>query len=248
MPPAMISNPLPPSVRSEDLSLFLDFDGTLVNLADRPEGVSLDPSLLPLLERLMERLEGRLAIVSGRSIAQLNMLLEPLADRLTLVGSHGSEVRMAGANVIVPERPAALIGAETLFAETFADEAGVILEVKSLGVAVHYRLAPSVGPRAIALAQSWGPRNGLHVQLGKMMVELRSTGQDKGSGIAALMACAPFDGHRPVFVGDDDTDEPGFAYCEAAGGFGILVGAPRPTAARFRVPDVAAVHGWLASL
>jgi trehalose 6-phosphate phosphatase len=81
-----------------------------------------------------------------------------------------------------------------------------------------------------------------------MMVELRATGHDKGSGIAALMDTAPFGGRDPIFLGDDDTDEPGFAWCEAAGGFGVLVGPPRTTGARYRLPDVSAVHSWLASL
>ena len=244
----MTSGSLLPSIRLEDTSLFLDFDGTLVELADRPDAVSLDASLKPLLERLGDRLDGRLAIVSGRSVAQLDTMLGRVADRLTLVGSHGSEVRLEGRSVVAPERPQALQHAENLFANAFAGETGVIVEVKSLGVAVHYRLAPSAGPRANALAENWGAQNGLLVQRGKMMVELRPTGHDKGSGIAALMNGVPFGGHRPVFLGDDDTDEPGFAWCEGAGGFGVLVGAPRPTVARYHLPDVATVHSWLASL
>ena len=248
MPSTTSSRSTPPLVRRLDVSLFLDFDGTLVRLADRPDGVSVDSFLTLLLERVAALLEGRLAIVSGRSVAQLTAFLGPIADRIALVGSHGGEVRLAGAAVIAPERPDALLAAETLFANAFAGQRGVIVEVKSLGVAVHYRLAPAAGPRANALAESWGAQNGLLVQKGKMMVELRAIGHDKGTGIAALMACAPFAGHRPVFLGDDETDEPGFAWCEAAGGFGVLVGAPRPTAARYRLADVAAVHGWLTSL
>ncbi len=238
----------PPHIRAQDVSLFLDFDGTLVELADRPDGVVVAATLAPLLERIAGSLDGRLAIVSGRSVAQIDSLLGSIADRLALVGSHGGEVRLPGAEVIAPKRPEALRDAENLFADAFAGETGVIMEVKSLGVAVHYRLAPSAGPRAHALAEDMGARNGLLVQKGKMMVELRATGHDKGSGIAALMDVAPFGGHDPVFLGDDDTDEPGFAWCEAAGGFGVLVGPARPTEARYGLPDVAAVHGWLASL
>jgi trehalose 6-phosphate phosphatase len=237
-----------PSIRPRDLSLFLDFDGTLVELADRPDAVKVGASLTPLLDGLRDRLDGRLAIVSGRSVAQLESMLGGLADRLALVGSHGSEVRVKGRSFVARERPEALHHAEHLFADAFAGEAGVILEVKTFGVAVHYRLAPSVGPRAIALAQSWGTENGLAVQEGKMMVELRAAGHDKGSGIATLMDGTPFNEHRPVFLGDDETDEPGFAWCEDAGGFGVLVGTPRPSVARYRLPDVAAVHSWLASL
>ena len=239
---------LPPLIQTQDVSLFLDFDGTLVEIADRPDGVFVDPILTPLLNRVAGMLNGRLAIVSGRSVAQIDAILGPVAGQLTVVGSHGGEMRLPGSDILAPERPHALRAAESLFADAFAGETGVIVEVKSLGVAIHYRLAPSAGPRANDLAESWGARNGLLVQKGKMMVELRVTGHDKGSGIAALMDLAPFGAHDPVFVGDDETDEPGFAWCESAGGFGVLVGPPHPTAARYQLPDVAAVHGWLASL
>jgi trehalose 6-phosphate phosphatase len=175
-------------------------------------------------------------------------MLGGIADGLTLVGSHGSEIRVSGESIVGPERPRALHLAEKVFSEAFAGAAGVIVEVKTLGVAVHYRLAPTAGPRANALAQSFGAQNGLLVQKGKMMVELRAAGADKGRAIADLMNAAPFGGHQPVFLGDDETDESGFAWCEGAGGFGVLVGAPRPTSARYHLQDVPAVHGWLASL
>lgn len=248
MPLPPMPAPAPPFVRPSDLSLFLDFDGTLVELADRPDAVSADPDLTSLLERLADRLDGRVAIVSGRSVAQLDGMLGPVAGRMALVGSHGTEVRIAGSAVVAPERDPALMKAEELFAATFAGDHGVIVEVKSLGVAIHYRLAPSAGPHARRLAEDWGSRHGLLVQEGKMMVELRTPGQDKGGGIAALMGDAPFGGRRPVFFGDDVTDEPGFAEVEAGGGFGVLVGAPRPTEARFGLPDIAAVHAWLRAL
>lgn len=239
------SLPAPPLLQPADTSLFLDFDGTLVELADRPDGVSVDAGLATLLERVSARQGGCVAIVSGRSVAQLDGMLGPAAAHLALVGSHGAEVRPAGGDVMAPERPESLREAEALFATEFAGEDGVIVEVKSLGVAIHFRLAPSAGARANALAETWGTRHGLLVQEGKMMVELRAGGHDKGSGIAALMARAPFSGHAPVFVGDDVTDEPGFGWCAATGGFGVLVGSARPTQARFRLPDVAAVHAWL---
>lgn len=242
------SHALPPLVRSDDISLFLDFDGTLVELVDRPDAVSVGRELTLLLDRLTGRLDGRVAIVSGRSVAQLDEMLGLVAGRLTLVGSHGAEVRLEGGEVVATERPAALAEAEAACSAAFAGDKGVIVEVKSLGVAIHYRLAGYAGPRARALAESFGAQHGLLVQEGKMMVELRAPGHDKGNGIAALMNGTPFGGRIPVFVGDDVTDEPGFAEVEAAGGFGVLVGAPQPTEARYRLPDVAAVHAWLRAL
>ena len=238
----------PPRVQADEVSLFLDFDGTLVELADRPDEVAVGSRLVALIDRVTARLDGRVGIVSGRSVAQLDAMLGPVADRLALVGSHGAEIRVAGGDLVAPERPRALREAEALFSKTFAEDNGVIVEVKSLGVAVHYRLAPTLGPRANALAGTFGARHGLLMQEGKMMVELRAPGHDKGSGIARLMQDAPFGDHDPVFLGDDMTDEPGFARCMEIGGFGVLVGAPRPTDARYRLPDVAAVHAWLKSL
>lgn len=238
----------PPPVPPDGTSLFLDFDGTLVELAPRPDAVFVDGALEALLAQLATRLGGRVAVVSGRSVAQLEALLGTAAPNLSLVGSHGAEVRAPGTAVVAPERPAALREAEALFTDAFAARAGVLIEVKTLGVAIHYRLDPSAEAEANRLAQAFAAGNALDVQEGKMMVELRAPGHDKGSGIAGLMARTPFAGHRPLFLGDDVTDEPGFARCAEMGGAGVLVGAPRPTAASYRLPDVAAVHAWLGAL
>lgn len=238
----------PPLVRPSETSLFLDFDGTLVELAERPDAVAVDARLRNLLDQSGKRFDGRVAVVSGRSIAQLDALIGTAAADLALVGSHGAEVRLAGTTISAPERPVSLHDAEALFVRTFASEEGVIIEVKTLGVAIHYRLAPLIESAATELAETFASKHALHLQKGKMMVELRAPGHDKGSGIAELMKMVPFRDHRPIFLGDDLTDEPGFAHCEARGGSGILVGAPRATAARYRLDDVAAVHAWLASL
>ncbi|HMC91944.1 MAG TPA: trehalose-phosphatase, partial [Allosphingosinicella sp.] len=118
---------------------------------------------------------------------------------------------------------------------------------KPASVALHYRLAPHREEEAVALAQSLAARTGLVVQRGKMVVELRPCGADKGDALRALMAEPPFAGARPVFVGDDVTDEDGFRAATALGGLGIIVGPPRETAAHYRLPDVEAVHRWLAA-
>lgn len=238
----------PPPVRPSETSLFLDFDGTLVHLADRPDAVIVDAGLGGLLDALIRRFAGRVAVVSGRSIAQLQQMLGASAGKLALVGSHGAEVRPLGMAPNAFERPRALRDAEALFAGSFADNSRVIIEVKTLGVAIHYRLDPSAEAEANGLADAFAAVHGLHVQKGKMMVELRAPGHDKGDGIAELMKLDPFRGFAPVFIGDDVTDEPGFARCREMGGFGILVGPSRPTAAEYRLSDVAAVHAWLQSL
>lgn len=238
----------PPPICAAKTSLFLDFDGTLVELVDRPETVSVSANLRTLLERLTFKFEARIAVVSGRSIAQLRDFFGLLGDRLALVGSHGGEVRIPGSEVMAPDPPPALREAEHVFAKAFTSEKGVLIEVKTLGVAIHYRLDPSAQAAAERIAQEFAAAHGLELQRGKMMVEVRTAGHDKGSGIWALMSKPPFEGSQPIFLGDDLTDEPGFSRSAELGGFGILVGTRRPTAARYWLPDVAAVHEWLAAL
>ena len=228
--------------------MFLDFDGTLVDIVERPEDVVVHQHLSALLEKLQKHLNDRLAIVSGRSISQLEGFFGTAADGLALVGSHGAEIRLAGQVVTSPTRPDALDEAEVLFKQVFADNLNMAIEVKSFGVAIHYRLDPLMEGTATKMATEFAKRSGLELQHGKMMVELRTFGHDKGTAIESLLSVAPFAGYPPIFIGDDLTDEPGFKACAANGGFGILVGCARETAARFRLENVSAVHEWLGSI
>ncbi len=237
----------PPDFAPRETSLFLDFDGTLVDIAEQPDAVVTGPVVADLLTRLAARLAGRVAVVSGRSIAQLDALVGPALRALTSIGSHGAEIRGIEHGGWRVDRPEALSGAEAMFRDAFSGFDGVIIEVKSLGVAVHYRQHPAAAPAALELATRFGLESGLEIQKGKMMIELRAGGHDKGSAIAAAMRSAPFAGHRPIFLGDDVTDEAGFRCCAALGGVGILVGPERPSAASYRLTDVAAVHHWLAA-
>ncbi|NJC33743.1 trehalose 6-phosphate phosphatase [Sphingomonas jejuensis] len=240
----MADLPTPPRLPS-DASLFLDFDGTLVELAERPDGVVVDRALTDLLDALGTRFGNRVALISGRSVAQLDEMLGAAAAPLAIAGSHGLEERWQG-SLSTPDRPQALTDAEHAFDDFAANRSGVLVERKSLGVALHFRLAPDAENAAVALASRLGEAPGLHYQPGKMMAELRLDGADKGTAITALLQRPELAGTVPVFLGDDVTDEPGFAAAGAGGGFGVLVGAERPTAARYRLPDVAAVRHWLA--
>ena len=235
-----------PPPLSPDAVVLLDFDGTLVELAGKPDAVVVDEALKALLRDLIARLAWRVAIVSGRSIAQLDTFLGNLADEMTLIGSHGAETRHLSAVLADEARPIVLDHAAALFRGVFGARPGIMIEEKTLGVAIHYRLAPAAGPEARLLATTFAREHGLGLQDGKMMVEVRLPGQNKGSAITELLRQEPFAGHMPLFVGDDLTDEPGFAACEAQGGAGILVGPQRPTAARFHLEDVASVRRWLA--
>lgn len=237
----------PPELEIETSSLFLDFDGTLVELADRPDRVAVDAALCALMAAAARRLDGRLAVVSGRpadEIARLFGANGAPAD-FVIVGSHGLELRRPGGRIEAPARPPAVDAVRAAMADFAAAHDGVLLEDKPLGAALHYRMAPAIEGEAVALAHGLAARHGLHFQPGKMMAEVRATGADKGAAIAALAGEAPFAGTRPVFLGDDLTDEPGFVAAAAAGGYGVLVGPARASAARYRLASVAATRTWL---
>ncbi len=228
----------------EGSSLFLDLDGTLLDIVDRPEDVRADESLRALLSDLAERLDGRVAVISGRSLEQIDGILGEIAAELALSGSHGCEHRWKGVWAR-PVRPEAL-DRVTDRMHAFADaREGVLVEEKSYGVALHYRLNPEAEPDARDLAEALARDCELYLQHGKMMVELRVAGGDKGQAVHRLMSRAPMRGTRPVFIGDDVTDEPGFAAARELGGHGVLVGPPRATAADHRIASPADLRGWL---
>lgn len=233
----------PPLLDFGSDALFLDFDGTLVELCDRPDAVVVSDRLINMLHALNDRLGGRLALVSGRAIEVLDGFG---MGRLAAAGSHGSEWRLAGGPREFLARPEGLDIARsqfTIFAETAR---GLLFEDKPLGAALHYRRAPEQRDAAHALAEDLAQSHRLHLQHGHDMVELRVPGVDKGTAIGELMKLAPFTGYRPVFLGDDVTDEDGFRAVEAAGGAGVLVGSERATQASHLLDGVAAVNDWLA--
>ncbi len=203
-----------------------------------------DAPLINLLNRLSDKLGGRLAIVSGRSIEQIDAILGEVAIGLAVSGSHGCEHRWSG-GYARPERPQSLDLAATELRAFAEGIPGVLVEEKSFGVAVHYRMAPDAEVPAQRLAGELAARLGLELQHGKMMAELRVSGGDKGKAVKSLMRRPPMTGTRPVFIGDDTTDEPAFAAARELGGEGILVGAPRESEASFGIASPSALRGWL---
>jgi trehalose 6-phosphate phosphatase len=234
--------PPPPASLLTGASLFLDFDGTLAPIADTPDGVVVDNDLLSLLGELRDALDGRLAIVSGRSIATLRDL--GFAGFL-LAGTHGLEFASPGEEVEAPPRRPAVDDAEAAFHAFAEDKPGLLVERKSISVGLHFRGAPQWGAKAGELASELAEKLDLALQPGKMLFELRPGGADKGSAVHILMARQPMAGGRPVFIGDDVTDEEGFAAAARLGGAGILVGPPRETLAAFSLEQVAAVRHYL---
>ncbi len=236
--------PPPPALSTTD-SLFLDFDGTLVELAERPDAVVVAPSLVDMLDRLAATMPGRVAIVSGRSIAQLDAMLGPQARHFALAGSHGAERRTPEHGYESPEPPEALaLAAESL--RDYADTNGLVFEAKSFGAAIHYRQRPELEDDANAAAAAVADTHGLVLQRGKMMAEVRLSG-DKGDAILGLLETSAMQGTRPLFFGDDVTDEDGFVAAAASGGAGVLIGPLRETAALYRLESVSALHTWIAA-
>jgi trehalose 6-phosphate phosphatase len=220
-------------------ALFLDFDGTLVEIAPRPEAVVVPPGLPGLLHRLATRLDGALAIVSGRPLEQLDALLPaPLA----MAGDHGAALRRApGAPVealALPSPPAAW---RTRIEELAARFPGALVETKTHGFVLHYRLAPEAGAPARALLDELIADNGDFVTMpARMAWEVKPTAVSKATAVAGFMARPPFAGRTPVYVGDDVTDEAGMEAARAAGGIGLKLQDA------FGTP--AALREWLARL
>jgi len=192
-------------------------------------------------------LDGRLAVISGRPLKDIDRVLDRAVA--AAAGVHGLERRTAGGVVRSAEPDPCIALAAAVFQGLAEAQPGLLVEDKGLSVALHYRSAPDAANVAEAAAERLAKRMGLHLQRGDCVVELRTPGADKGDAVCAFMAEAPFRGALPIFVGDDLTDEAGFAAAETLGGYGIRVGsAQRPTVARYALEDVEAVLAWLEAL
>ncbi|HEY6940336.1 trehalose-phosphatase [Dokdonella sp.] len=245
-PPAPLP---PPPAAPSSIALFLDVDGTLLEFAPDPDGVVVDAALPALVDRLEAALGGALAVLSGRSLQRIDELLG--LPNLAAAGSHGAELRRSGGAVVRTVRDSDGMSALRAYATALlADHAGVVVEHKPDAIALHWRAAPTmaavVDDAAQRLVRAGG--SGYRLQHGDCVVELRGVGADKGDALRALMQQAPFAGRTPWMVGDDLTDEHAFVAAERFGGCGVVVGARRPTRARYALPDPAAVHRWLAAL
>jgi trehalose 6-phosphate phosphatase len=234
----------PPPPRP-DWALFLDVDGTLLEFEPDPRAVRPGPPLLDLLARLADTLGGALALVSGRPLAVLDEMFEPL--RLPAAGLHGLERRSAAGHV---ERHLARAPDEAreAFLALLEGRPGLLLEDKGASLALHYRNAPALEAVVRAAAEQVAGTLGPAWQLlaGSFVYELKPAGITKGTAVEAFLAEPPFSGRRPVYVGDDLTDLDGMAAAERLGGEGIAVGTR--VAARWRLTDPAATRDWLAGV
>ena len=220
-------------------ALFLDFDGTLAEIAATPERVEVEAQLGPSLHAMYDALHGALAIISGRPIAEIDAFLDPLV--LPVAGLHGLERRTPGGSIVRHAKVGTALQEARRGLDALARSIpGVRIEDKSLTLAVHYRAAPRAANacrRAVEEAVRRGG-GGLHVLEGRKVFEIKPSGIDKGTAIAEYLAEPPFAGRTAVFVGDDASDEDGFATVNRMGGRSIRVGDGARTAAQARVPAV----------
>ena len=235
--------PEPPVPRLARIALFADLDGTLAPIEATPGAVMPDASRRRLLDALARALAGRLAVVSGRALGDLDRVLEGRVRAVAAV--HGLVRRTAAGRIIATGGNERVGEATKAFLASAKADRGLLVENKGEAVALHYRAAPAAAETCRVLARRLGANLDLKVQEGDMVVELSALGPDKGDAVAAFMAESPFAGFMPVFLGDDLTDENGFEAARARGGYGVIVGRRRPTAALYALADVAAAQTWL---
>jgi trehalose 6-phosphate phosphatase len=239
-PPSGTSGRLP--TINAHTALFLDFDGTLADLAPEPDAVLVAPGVIPALLRLSAQLDGALAIVSGRRLADLDGFLAPL--RLPLATEHGAQRRDTQGRVASLAEPDLRALAERA-TELAAQHDGLRVEIKQAAVALHYRHAPELESLCLQVMQEAAGRTpGVELLSGKYVFEVKPANVSKGSAIKAFMAEPPFAGRLPLFAGDDTTDEAGFAAVQSLGGEGIKVGEGA-TVAHHRCASPEALRLWL---
>jgi trehalose 6-phosphate phosphatase len=225
---------------------FLDVDGTLLELEADPELVTADESLLGLLDRLSGTYGGAVALISGRSLEQLDRIFGH--DRLAAAGSHGLEQRLPDGKVLhrAPEITPDSVDRVVDFA---GRNRGLVVERKPFSVGVHYRARPELEAAVLKAMEKINAELDIDSLLmrGKMIVELVPAVANKGSAIRSFMESAPFAGRRPVFIGDDVTDEYGFAVVNELAGLSIRVGNAEGSAAEWQLQNVAELRAWLRS-
>lgn len=223
---------------------FLDVDGTLLEIMPRPEDVVADETLRTLLVGIAGAAGGALGLVSGRAINDIDRIFAPLI--FPAAGLHGAEIRFPDTSRSISPNDGAMDCVRQPLADFVAAHPGLRLEDKGAALAVHFRQTPELAGDVLEFLKSLAQKNGLAVQEGKMVAELKQARHDKGKGIAALLANPPFLGRKPVFIGDDLTDESGFSFVNAHGGISVRVGpAGIASDARYHLRNPASVRAEL---
>lgn len=240
------SDPLLPDPGPGPHALFLDLDGTLIDIALDPDGAQAPPGLVPTIARLHRALDGALAIISGRPIAVIDALLAPL--RLPAAGVHGAELRRGGTPSGQPL--AGNLDAETIarIAAAASRIAGVRVEMKRFAVAVHYRSADVTrGDIETMLAPIISGRPALELRYGRKVVEVMPSFVSKAGALTSFMQEPPFKNRRPVMIGDDATDEGAIEVARAMAGSGYRVAGEHFQPAESEFAGARHVRSWLAA-
>lgn len=236
----------PPSLDIDRHALFLDLDGTLLEIADRPHAVVVSAELRQLLRDLSRTLSGAVAVITGRTIRDADQLLEGAVPFIS--GVHGYELQR-GQHIT---RDAALVrqlsAARADLSELLRQhQSPALIEDKGASIALHYRHAPEAESAVRSLAAHIAKSRNLRVLPGKMVVELIASARTKGHALTVLMAQPPFSGRLPIAIGDDRTDEDAFTAAERLGGWGVRVGEATNSAARYMLANPSTVAAWLRS-
>lgn len=228
-------------------ALFLDIDGTMIDIAPTPESVVVPESLKLGLARVREKLEGALAVISGRTLSAIDELFAPV--KFAAAGAHGAEIRLRPDGKV--ERCAPILGAaeKATLASIAKLDPRIRVEDKVYTMAIHYRLAPELEDSVIAAVESdvGKLQKNLRILRGKAVVEVKPHGFNKGTGLCELLKHSPFAGRRPIFFGDDVTDQDAMLVLPEFDGLGISVGQYLAGASR-QVSSPEAVRRWLAGL
>jgi len=238
--------PHPPSLdelcATKNVALFLDFDGTLIEIAEGPDTIHVPDNVSQRLEALSVRLDNRLALVSGRGLDNLNQHLGmPCIAR---AGSHGAERLDAQGEPLGPN-PKRLSSDVIDSLRHVTSVHGALFEAKPFGAAIHYRSIPENGAAIDAAVARVAEESALTIKRGKCVIELVRPGADKGSALSAFMETPAFAGSKPIFIGDDVTDEDGFVAARRLGGLGVAVGERPSDNANYKLDTVKDVHAWL---
>ena len=232
------------SLQPQEIALFLDIDGTLLEIEDHPDNAIADRPLLELLETLYACTDGATALISGRTIADIDRIFAPL--KLPAAGAHGAELRIRVAGPVRDSTVWFPQEAQRRLKLLIDGHKGLLLERKSSGVALHYRGAPHLEKECYQIITAVTAQLGeaFHMLEGKMVFEIVPQSCNKGKAIAEFLVEPPFFGRLPVFIGDDKTDEDGFRTVINLCGLAIRVGAGRTLASK-TLPNVGAVRNWL---
>jgi trehalose 6-phosphate phosphatase len=230
-------------------AILLDIDGTLLDLAPTPREVWVPPGLAETLNRLLARTSGALALVSGRSLNDIDLIFAP--EQFPAVGGHGAEMRISqDSEAVATHAPPMDRELKRRLAAIAKLSPGILLEDKGYSLALHYRLAPHAERaiyEAVSLIRADLPNAPIEVLPGKCVCEIKHSGFTKATGVLELMAHEPFKGRRPIFIGDDVTDEAVFGIMPDLGGLAFSVGR-RAAGVADHFDEPRDVREWLAHL